>query len=85
MNRYDLFQPKLSKLPVPSAFPEYFDFENMRFPIAEKASNIEAVWMGESIFRAGLKGIDDLVNGIKKLGVCQDQLAKLESSRTINL
>jgi dTDP-4-amino-4,6-dideoxygalactose transaminase len=85
MNRYDLFQPKLSKLPVPSAFPEYFDFENMRFPIAEKASNIEAVWMGESIFRAGLKGIDDLVNGIKKLGVCQDQLAKLESSRTLNL
>jgi len=70
---------------VPSAFPEYFDFEHMRFPVAEHAREVEAVWMGESIFRAGQKGIDDLVNGIKKLGGCQDQLAELETSRPNNI
>jgi dTDP-4-amino-4,6-dideoxygalactose transaminase len=81
MNRYDLFQPKLSILPVPSAFPEYFDFENMHFPVTERASQSEAVWMGESIFRSGQDGIDDLVAGLIKLGKCQDQLAKLEAFR----
>ena len=48
MNRYDLFQPGLSKLPVPSAFPEYFDFEKMSFPVTEYASEKVSVWMGES-------------------------------------
>jgi len=85
MNRYDLFQPKLSKLPVPSAFPEYFDFEKMNFPVTEQASQIEAVWMGESIFRAGLSGIDDLVRGLQKMGQSQDQLAKLQAYRENHL
>ncbi len=81
MNRYDLFKPTLSKLPVPSAFPEYFDFESMTFPDADRAYSSEAVWMGESIFRSGQEGIDDLVSGLVKLGKCQDQLATIEASR----
>ncbi len=81
MNRYDLFQPQLSKLPVPSAFPEYFDFENMSLPITERASQVEAVWMGESIFRAGKQGVDDLVAGINKLAQNRGQLSKLAENR----
>jgi len=74
MNKYELFQPGLSKLPVPSAFPEYFDFESMSFPAAERARWQESVWMGESIFRSGKQGVDDLINGLNKLVKHRDDL-----------
>jgi dTDP-4-amino-4,6-dideoxygalactose transaminase len=76
MNRYDLFQPGLSRLPVPSAFPEYFKFDQMSCPVTERASQVESVWMGESLFRAGTKGIDDLVAGVRKLSENRDELVK---------
>ncbi|MCB2209816.1 DegT/DnrJ/EryC1/StrS family aminotransferase [bacterium] len=75
MSQYELFQPYLSRLPVPTAFPEYFQFDQMTFPVAERAAHDVAVWMGESIFRAGREGIDDLVTGIKKLVENKDELA----------
>jgi dTDP-4-amino-4,6-dideoxygalactose transaminase len=77
MHRYELFQPGLSKLPVPSAFPEYFNFVKMSFPVTERASEMESVWMGESIFRAGRQGIDDLVAGMTKLGNAREELLRL--------
>ena len=77
MHRYDLFQPGLSRLAVPSAFPEYFEFEKMSFPVAERAARVESVWMGESTFRAGRQGIDDLVAGIQKLYQNRDELMAL--------
>lgn len=67
MHRYDLFQPQLSQLPVPSAFPQYFDFKAMSFPEAERASENEAIWLDESVFRAGKQGIDDVITAISKI------------------
>src|SRR5215208_4521351 len=67
MNNYTLFQPQKSKLAVPNAFPEYFDFKNMKLPAAESACEHEAVWLDEAIFRAGQKGVDDVINAIKKI------------------
>jgi dTDP-4-amino-4,6-dideoxygalactose transaminase len=67
MNHYSLFQPQKSKLPVPNAFPEYFDFENMDLPVAERACGQEAVWLDENVFRAGQKGVDDAIKAIKKI------------------
>ena len=67
MNNYTLFQPQKSKLAVPNAFPEYFDFKNMDLPEAERACEHEAVWLDENIFRAGPKGVDDAINAIKKI------------------
>jgi hypothetical protein len=67
MNNYALFQPQKSKLAVPNAFPEYFDFENMELPAAERACEHEAVWLDENIFRAGQKGVDDAIKAIKKI------------------
>jgi dTDP-4-amino-4,6-dideoxygalactose transaminase len=67
MNHYTLFQPQNSKLAVPNAFPEYFDFENMELPEAERACEHEAVWLDENIFRAGQKGVDDAIRAIKKI------------------
>jgi len=77
MHRYDLFQPLLSRLPVPSAFPEYFNFEEMSFPVAETASESESVWMGEAIFRSGKQGVDDLVAGLMKLHENRGKLPQL--------
>lgn len=67
MHRYDIFQPQLSRLPVPSAFPERFNFAAMSFPEAERATEREAVWLDESIFRAGQKGVDDVIAALKKV------------------
>lgn len=81
MNRYKLFQPGLSKLPVPSAFPEYFAFNTMSFPVTERAAEVESVWMGESIFRSGQEGVDDLINALHKMVENRDGLGTLAEMR----
>jgi dTDP-4-amino-4,6-dideoxygalactose transaminase len=77
MHHYDLFQPHLSKLPVPAAFPERFRFETMHLPEAERACEQEAVWLDEAIFRAGPQGVDDAVAAIRKIQAHADGLAAL--------
>jgi dTDP-4-amino-4,6-dideoxygalactose transaminase len=72
MHHYELFQPQLSKLAVPSAFPERFNFAAMSMPEAERACEHEAVWFDESIFRSGREGVDDAVAALKKI---QENLA----------
>jgi len=67
MNNYRLFQPLKSKLAVPNAFPEYFNFDQMHLPAAEKACEHEAVWLDEAIFRCGPQGVDDAVAALKKI------------------
>jgi dTDP-4-amino-4,6-dideoxygalactose transaminase len=75
MHNYELFQPQKSKLAVPNAFPEYFDFKNMQFPEATRAGEHEAVWLDEAVFRAGPQGVDDAVNAIKKIQANAKELA----------
>ena len=67
MHNYKLFQPQKSRLAVPNAFPEYFDFEKMDLPTATRACEHEAVWLDEAIFRAGPQGVDEAVAAIKKI------------------
>ena len=76
MHHYELFQPKLSRLPVPSAFPERFDFSKMRYPVAERACEQEAVWLDEAIFRAGERGVDDVIRALNKILENSDKLAE---------
>jgi dTDP-4-amino-4,6-dideoxygalactose transaminase len=76
MHHYDLFQPQKSRLAVPSAFPEYFQFNNMHLPEAERACEHEAVWLDENIFRSGRKGVDDAVKAIAKIQRNAVELAK---------
>jgi hypothetical protein len=67
MHRYELFQPQLSRLPVPSAFPERFQFDELHLPEAECAAEREAVWFDENVFRAGRQGVDDAVAAMQKV------------------
>ncbi len=76
MHHYELFQPKLARLPVPSAFPQFFEFDKMSFPVAEQACEEEAVWLDESVFRAGQKGVDDVIRALKKILANTGELAE---------
>jgi len=76
MNNYTLFQPQKSKLAVPNAFPEYFDFKNMKLPQATRACEHEAVWLDEAVFRCGKQGVDDAVAAIKKIQANSKELAE---------
>jgi dTDP-4-amino-4,6-dideoxygalactose transaminase len=76
MHHYSLFQPRNSRLAVPNAFPEYFDFSKMSFPVAERACEHEAVWLDEAVFRSGRQGVDDAVAAIKKIQKNARELAK---------
>ena len=76
MHHYDLFQPRNSRLAVPNAFPERFDFGRMDFPVAERAAEHEAVWLDESAFRAGPSGADDIVTALKKIQKNAPELAE---------
>ncbi|MBI5295456.1 MAG: DegT/DnrJ/EryC1/StrS family aminotransferase [Chloroflexi bacterium] len=67
MHNYDLFQPQRSKLAVPNTFPEYFNFKDMHLPEATRASEHEAVWLDESIFRAGPQGVDEVIAALRKV------------------
>jgi dTDP-4-amino-4,6-dideoxygalactose transaminase len=67
LHHYQLFQPQISRLPVPSVFPERFLFEQMDLPEAERACQREAIWLDESVFRASRQGVDDAVNAIRKI------------------
>jgi L-glutamine:2-deoxy-scyllo-inosose/3-amino-2,3-dideoxy-scyllo-inosose aminotransferase len=67
MHHYGLFQPGNSRLAVPNAFPERFNFSKMSFPVAEQACEHEAVWLEESVFRASPEGVDDVVAALKKI------------------
>ena len=85
MHRYHLFQPQLSKLAVPAAFPEFFDFDAMSFPVTETASEKESIWMSESIFRSGRQGIEDLVRGIQKLERNRDKLPQIAEDYAVQV
>jgi dTDP-4-amino-4,6-dideoxygalactose transaminase len=74
MHRYSLFQPCNSKLAVPNAFPERFNFSEMSFPEAERACEHEAVVLDEATFRAGRQGVDDVVTALKKIQNSAEEL-----------
>ncbi len=76
MHHYTLFQPQNSKLAVPNAFPQYFKFEEMNLPEAERACEHEAVWLDEAIFRCGQQGVDDAVEALKKIQQNAKELAE---------
>jgi len=78
MHNYTLFQPQKSNLAVPSAFPEYFKFDEMNLPEAIRACEHEAVWLDEAVFRCGPKGVDDAVAAIKKIQENARELADAE-------
>jgi dTDP-4-amino-4,6-dideoxygalactose transaminase len=67
MNRYELFQPSLSRLPVAVEFADRLDPEAMSFPVAEAAGLRESVYLMENVFRDGSRGVHDVVEALAKV------------------
>jgi dTDP-4-amino-4,6-dideoxygalactose transaminase len=76
MHRYDLFQPAKSRLPVPSAFPEYFDFAAMDLPVSLQAGEEEAIWLDHPLFLAGEGAAEDTLRALRKLAAHPEQLSR---------
>ena len=79
MNRYELFRPGLSRLPVCVEHAHRLDTSRMRFPVAEAAADREAVYLDEAVFRAGDKGIEDAVEALAKVQQHSSTLARIRS------
>jgi dTDP-4-amino-4,6-dideoxygalactose transaminase len=67
MNRYELFQPSLSRLPVAVEHAERLDPSRMRFPVAEAAGTRESVYLMENVFRDGHAGVEDAAEALAKV------------------
>jgi dTDP-4-amino-4,6-dideoxygalactose transaminase len=67
MNRYELFQPSLSRLPVAVAHADRLDPTTMSFPVAEAAGQRESVYFLETTFRDGERGIRDAAEALAKI------------------
>jgi hypothetical protein len=67
MNRYELFQPSLSRLPVCVEHADRLDPTKMSFPIAEAAGQRESVYFMENVFRDGITGIEHAVEALGKI------------------
>jgi dTDP-4-amino-4,6-dideoxygalactose transaminase len=76
MNRYELFQPSLSRLPVCVEFADRLDPQTMSFPVAEAAGQRESVYFMENVFRDGTKGVEDAVEAVAKVQRHADELPK---------
>ena len=67
MNRYELFQPSLSRLPVAVEHADRLDPATMSFPVAEAAGQRESVYFMENVFRDGERGIRDAAEALAKI------------------
>ncbi|MEA2579636.1 MAG: hypothetical protein QOE83_528 [Actinomycetota bacterium] len=74
MNRYDLFQPRLSRLPVAVEHADRLKPETMSFPVAEAAGLRESIYFMETTFRDGQRGIEDAAEALAKIQRHADEL-----------
>ena len=77
MNRYDLFQPSLSRLPVAVEYADRLDPAKMSFPVAEAAGQRESIYFMETTFRDGKRGIEDAAAALAKIQANADELPRL--------
>jgi dTDP-4-amino-4,6-dideoxygalactose transaminase len=79
MSRYDLFQPRLSRLPVCVEHADRLDPSRMSFPVAEAAGEREAVYLQERVFRAGRQGVEDVVAALAKVQAHAHELIPVQA------
>lgn len=78
----ELFQVSLSRLPVAVEFADRLDQTKMRFPVADRVTRREQVFLDHSMFLAGTDGIDDALEALAKVQAGSAALAASEAVRT---
>ena len=71
---YALFRPTPENHPVAKLFPERFDFSAQHFPVAQRASEREAVWIDKSVLLGDRAGVDAAVEAVRKVQQHVDEL-----------
>jgi len=74
MNRYELFQPSLSRLPVAVQYADRLDPATMSFPVAEAAGQRESVYFMENTFRNGEQGVRQAAEALAKIQANAEEL-----------
>jgi dTDP-4-amino-4,6-dideoxygalactose transaminase len=74
MNRYELFDPKRSRLPVAVEYADRLDPSRMSFPVAEEAGLRASVYFMENVFRDGDRGVEQAVEAVAKVQAHADEL-----------
>jgi dTDP-4-amino-4,6-dideoxygalactose transaminase len=74
MNNYSLFRPTPANHPIAKLFPERFDFSTQQFPVAQRASEREAIWLDHTVLLGDRQGVDDAVAAVRKLRQHVDEL-----------
>jgi len=77
MSDYELFQPHLSRMPVPVQYAKQMDPKGWHTPVADRAAKQEQIYLDENIFRAGKTGIDQAVEALVKLQRHPDTLRQV--------
>ena len=80
MSDYELFQPHLSRMPVPMQYAKQMDPKSWHTPVADRAAKHEQIYLDENIFRAGKEGIDQAVEALLKLQRHPDVLKKVAAT-----
>lgn len=76
MNDYDIFRPTPQNHPVAKLFPERFDFAKLRLPVAERASQQEAIWLSQRALLGDRSDVDHVVEAVRKLQQHAGELAR---------
>jgi hypothetical protein len=74
MNNSSLFRPTPENHPIAQLFPERFQFDQLHFPVALRASEREAIWIDQSVLLEGRMGVDQAVEAIRKVRQHADEL-----------
>jgi dTDP-4-amino-4,6-dideoxygalactose transaminase len=74
MNNYSLFRPTPDNHPVAKLFPERFNFSEQYFPVAQRASEREAIWFDQSVLLGDRQGVDDAIEAVRKVRQHADEL-----------
>jgi dTDP-4-amino-4,6-dideoxygalactose transaminase len=78
INKYDLFQPSRSRLPVAVEYAERLDKNKMSLPVAEAYGDSKLLYIKENVFRSGEAGIVDAISILNKV---QQHASELNNSR----
>lgn len=78
----ELFDVSLSRLPAAVEHADRLDRSKMRFPVADRVTRGEQVFLEHPIFLAGTEGIDDVLEALAKIQRNAGELATSKGGRT---
>jgi dTDP-4-amino-4,6-dideoxygalactose transaminase len=72
----ELFRSSLSRLPVAVEHADRLEQATMRFPVADRVTRREQIFLEHSVFLSGDQGVDDLVEALAKVQANAAELSR---------